>query len=107
MTDQDRLTLDEMKKSDIMFARNRDRVSTDLDGETVILDISSGTYSSLNEVGSTIWNILEKPATFFAIVEGVMAEYDVDQEQCEHDLAVFLNDMLGYGLIAMKHDGDS
>ena len=93
------MTLEDIRRREMTFARNKGRVFTELDGETVILDIASGVYSSINEVGTLIWNMLEMPTTFNALMEGIMAEYDVSEEQCGYDLAVFLDDMIRHGLI--------
>ncbi len=45
---------------DMLFCRAKDNVFTELDGETVILDISSGIYNKLDAIGTFIWNQLEE-----------------------------------------------
>ena len=89
----------------IMLCRAKDAISTELDGETVILNIETGVYNGLDQVGTTIWNLIEKPISFGDLTEGVMAEYEVDAERCSDDLCSFLNDMLQNKLIEIRNNG--
>ncbi len=84
------------------FLKSREKLSTELDGETVILDINSGMYSGLDPVGTTIWNLLEKEVTFSQIVAEILDNYDVSKEQCIKDLIDFLNDLEKNGLIVVQ-----
>lgn len=54
---------DNKKTTAQVVCRADDKISTELDGETVILDLATGTYSGLDLVGTTIWNLLEKPVS--------------------------------------------
>lgn len=89
----------------VILCRAKDAISTELDGETVILNIETGVYNGLDQVGTTIWNLLEKPASFLDLTEGVMAEYEVEAERCSDDLCSFLNDMLQNKLIEIQDNG--
>ncbi len=39
--------------------RNPTAISSDLDGESVILDMESGKYHSLDTTGTRVWELLE------------------------------------------------
>lgn len=80
----------------------KDQVSCDLEGESVILSLSSGTYFGLNEVGARIWDILQKPCTYEEIVAFIGEQYAVDQVQLESDLDRLLEDMLRAKLIEVS-----
>ena len=41
----------------------KEQTSCDLDGESVVLDMSSGKYYGLNSVGSEVWNLIQQPRT--------------------------------------------
>ena len=86
----------------VTLSRAKDAISTELDGETVILNIETGVYNGLDQVGTTIWNLLENPISFGDLTEGVMAEYEVGAERCSNDLCSFLNDMLQNKLIEIR-----
>ncbi|MGH2415258.1 MAG: PqqD family peptide modification chaperone, partial [Microcystaceae cyanobacterium] len=38
-----------------------EQISSDLGGEAVILNLKSGVYHGLNQVGAKIWNIIQHP----------------------------------------------
>lgn len=82
------------------LVRNPDIMAADMDGSTVMMDIDNGMYYNLGEVGGTIWNILESPITVNALVDKLIAEYDVSREKCLEDTIPFLNALLRNKLIA-------
>lgn len=89
---------------DLFVCRAEGKISTELDGETVILDIASGIYSGLDPVGTMVWNMLEKPVAFTEIVQAVLAQFDVTEAQCSDDLCGFLNDLYQNKLIDVRKD---
>jgi hypothetical protein len=88
----------------LILCRATTQVSTELDGETVILDVASGIYSGLDPVGTMIWNLLERPITFADIVETVLDTYDVQEEQCVKEMLVFLQDLASHGLLSISDE---
>jgi hypothetical protein len=89
---------------EIAFCRAKGNVSTELDGETVILDITSGVYSGLDVVGTTIWKLLENPTTVVQLREQLLQEYDVSLEQCTTDLLAFLQRLADNDLIIIENE---
>jgi Coenzyme PQQ synthesis protein D (PqqD) len=83
--------------------RTTDQVSSNLAGEAIVLDIKSGRYFGMQEVGALIWSMLEKPRTVGEIREAIMSEYEVDQETCEHELTSFLHQMESAALIEIEN----
>lgn len=75
------------------------QVSTELDGETVILDVSAGIYSGLDPVGTAIWNLFEAPISIAQLLETILKTYDVSEEQCVDDMLIFLKDLAKNKLI--------
>jgi hypothetical protein len=78
------------------------QVSTELDGRAVILDVTSGTYYELNEVGSRVWALMQTAIRVAAIHEQLLAEYDVDPELCKQDLLALLRQLASVGLIQVE-----
>jgi len=74
-------------------------ISTDLEGEAVILDTDASEYYGLNEVGTRIWTLLEEPKTFGELVSALLEEYDVDRDQCEEDVSKLLHQMMEKDLL--------
>lgn len=81
-----------------------DQVSSDLVGEAVILSLSSGIYYGLNEVGASIWNLIQQPKTIKEIHEALLQEYDVEASQCEQDILTLLIELSAVGLIEVKDE---
>lgn len=74
-------------------------MTADMNGATVMLDIESGKYFNLGEVGGRIWEILEQPTSVKDLVSILVQEYDVTEEQCLEDIVPFLEKMLNRGLV--------
>lgn len=79
--------------------RSTDQVSTELQGEVVILNVKDGKYYNLNPVGSRIWQIIEHPVSAVSIVETIMDEYNVERQNCEQDVYTILLAMKASGLV--------
>jgi hypothetical protein len=61
-------------------------VSRELEGEAVILDLKSGTYMGLNQVGTGIWALMQEHGSLQKVFEGLHKEYVVFSEGLESDL---------------------
>lgn len=73
------------------FRRNPDLLFSDMDGETVMMSIKNGEYYGLDEVGSRIWQLLEKPESAETLTEKLIEEYEVTRETCLSDVMEFMN----------------
>jgi len=81
-------------------------LSPDLSGDVVILHLKDGIYYELNETGARIWELIQQPCSLGTVLDALVADYEVDQQQCEADLLALIEDMVGRGLIEIK-DGSS
>lgn len=63
---------------------------TDIDGEKAMMDLEKGKYFVLNNVGSSIWDIISVPSSIKEIITRLMEEYDVDTTICEQCTLEFL-----------------
>lgn len=61
---------------------------------------------TVNEVGVTLWNMLQEEVTVDQLVQGVLTEYDVDEEVAREDIQEFL-DTLDKGGILVKDEEDA
>jgi hypothetical protein len=75
------------------------QVSSQLDGETVILNIANGVYYGLDAVGMRVWDLLQSPVSVQSICAALMTEYDVTQEACERDVLDLLQGLVQAQLI--------
>lgn len=91
---------EKMFNMDTKLSRNEDDfLCTEVDGETVIMNSETGQYFGFNTVSTDIWNYLESNMTYGSLLEKVLAEYDVEQEQCEADMRPVLAKMLVWKII--------
>ncbi|MBW4608475.1 MAG: lasso peptide biosynthesis PqqD family chaperone [Hassallia sp. WJT32-NPBG1] len=93
----------EILESSIIVA-NEEQISSDLGGEAVILNLKTGVYHGLNEVGARIWNLIEQPSSVSDIKQTLLQEYEVEAQQCDRDLKALLEDLLAAGLIDVKNN---
>ena len=78
-----------------IYRLNEDRVLfTELDDEAVIYDMENDQYFELNTTLSTILKHVQNNLKFSEIVLNLMKEYEVDQDICEQQLAVSLEELL-------------
>ena len=54
---------------------------------------------TVNEVGVDIWNMLQEDVTFEDLVQGILAEYDVEEEVAREDIQEFLNTLIEGGIL--------
>ncbi|HEY9632632.1 MAG TPA: PqqD family peptide modification chaperone [Coleofasciculaceae cyanobacterium] len=82
----------------------KDQVSADLAGEAAILNLKSGVYYGLNEVGARIWQLMQEPRTVTTIRDTLLEEYEVEPDSCERDLLALLRDLAIAGLIEVRDE---
>lgn len=54
---------------------------------------------TVNEVGIDIWKMLQEEVTFEEIVQGILKEYDVDEETVRADVREFLDKLIAGGIL--------
>jgi len=89
---------------DSLIQRDPEMIFSDMDGETVMMSIDNGEYYGLNQVGSTIWELLEKPITVKTMVSELMNKFNVSQKQCEEDVLLFLNTLYEKKLVQIINE---
>ena len=82
-----------------MFKLHPDVLFREIDTECVLLDLGSGTYFGLNEVGTRIWNLLREGLTEDDIVRAIAAEFESDAVTIRADVRRLLSDLESRKLI--------
>jgi hypothetical protein len=88
---------------DIVVAQVEEIVSSDLDGETVMMSIKNGKYYGMDAIGSRIWALIKQPLSVSELCDILLGEFDVDREQCEKDVLGFLNELVEGNLVRVVH----
>ena len=80
------------------------QISSELSGEAVILNLDSGIYYGLNEVGARVWELIQQPQSFRELLDALLEEYDVSIEGCKQDLTKILLDLKNAGLVEVSNE---
>lgn len=81
-----------------MLKINRDKIVwRKVDQETVILNLDTGYYYTLDELGGYIWELALEENDLDKIIEHVVERYDTDRATAEVDVKSLLDDMTNEG----------
>ena len=69
--------------------------------ESVILDLSSGTYYGLDPVGARIWQLMTEGQTLAQVCETMLAEYEVSREDIERDVLALVQTLADKQLVGV------
>ena len=75
---------------------------TSMEGETVLLDLSSGRYYTLNRIGSVIWEHCTNDKTLSDIHAVLCNRFDVAPERALEDLVTLVNQLIQEGLLQQE-----
>ena len=74
-------------------------LTAEVDKQMVMMNIESGRYLGLDDIGSVIWQRLETPRAFGELIDSLVAEYDADRSVISDDVRKLLSDMASHGLV--------
>jgi hypothetical protein len=74
----------------------------DLEGEIVILNLTSGVYFSVDGVGTRIWTLMSEQVATDDIVRKLISEFDVEEAQLRSDMESLMRDLASQGLIEIS-----
>lgn len=76
-----------------------------IDGETVIVNLDSGNYYSLDAVGADIWASVGKGVSVGHIIEEISGRYRAEREEIHRTVRLFVNELLQEALISPLEPG--
>ena len=82
-------------------------VSRELEGEAVMLNLESGAYFGLDEVGTRIWALIQEHGSLRKVLEVMQSEYDVAPEILQNDLLRLVEELRGKGLVSVSERKES
>jgi hypothetical protein len=68
--------------------------------DTVLLQLESGDYFTLNGSATRAWQLIEEHGDLDRVREAMLAEYEVAEAQLSADLDRLVGDLVGRGLLA-------
>jgi len=72
----------------------------DVGDETVILNLDSGEYFTLDAIGTQMVKLFKEDPDPAAVATKITKKYDVDFDQAQSDLIKLLEEMMAHGLVA-------
>ena len=60
---------------------------------------------TLNEVGVSLWKMLQNEVTFDDLLQGVLDEYDVEPAVAREDIQEFLDQLVSVGIMEAEEIG--
>ena len=79
-----------------------DQVSCDLEGEAAVLNLKTGVYYGLDDIGASVWRMLNEPRRVDELVDALLGEYEVDRDECQHDVIALLGELAVRGLVEIS-----
>ncbi|HUK37057.1 MAG TPA: PqqD family protein [Vicinamibacterales bacterium] len=79
-----------------------DVVFRELQGEAVILNLTSSMYFGLDPVGTRIWQLCETHGSLRAVWDAMQHEFDAPGDRLRSDLLTFVDELLDKGLLAIR-----
>lgn len=67
--------------------------------EAVLLHLASGTYYALDAVGARAWQLLARGDTLGEVCDAMVAEYEVEHAQVEHDILALVEQLAAHALV--------
>jgi len=80
-----------------------DVLISDLEGESVILNLKSERYYGLDDVGSRMYSVLTSSESIEAAYELLVREYKVEGELLRSDLLMLVDKLLEQGLVEISN----
>ena len=80
-------------------SNSREVAAKVMDGEAIFINLSTGVYYSMNEVGTFIWELIDAGRTPDAAVEIVTGCYEVSREQAKADVERLVSVLLEESIV--------
>ena len=76
-----------------------------IDGEAIIINLTTGVYYSMQAAGAELWSMIERGESVEAMLAGITSRYDVDAGTALADLNAVLEKLLAEGLVRKSENG--
>lgn len=81
------------------FRKTDNFVESDIEGQAVMMSIENSKYFGMDEIGTEIWQLLDKDLTYAEMIDTLLNEYEIDSDTCEQESSEFIEKLLKYKLI--------
>jgi hypothetical protein len=88
--------------SDTTICRTSNHISTELDGELLLMDIENGKYFGLRGTASHIWSLIERPCTFSELCDRLQKQYKAPTGKIDVDAKNFIAQLIEHKLLTLS-----
>jgi hypothetical protein len=88
-----------MMELDTVPQRSGRAVAQELDGDLVLVQVDTGMYYTLNEVGSRVWALCDGSHTVAQVVSQVCDEFDAPPADVEADVVELVDQLTSEKLL--------
>jgi len=89
-----------MLNRDACYEPDHERAAGEvIDGEAIVINLSTGAYYSLNKVGSEVWRLIEQRQPAGVMLARITASFDVAELEAAGDLETLLEQLASEGLV--------
>jgi coenzyme PQQ synthesis protein D (PqqD) len=81
--------------------KDDDIVAKVMDGEAVIINLSTGIYYSSDHVGAAMWELIEKRYSLDEVAAAIAARYDVPRALVQDDVVSLGGELLQHELVVV------
>ena len=85
-------------QSTISINENR-YIGSNIGEELMIMDLTTGNYININQVGTVIWEQIQQPQKVADICQFLLERFEVEQKKCERDTMDYLERMSEQGIV--------
>jgi len=83
--------------------RVRDHIQfTVIDNEAVILDLNSGMYLGLDEVGTRVLQTISETGNIQKAMQALLTEYQVSEDVLQSDVAKLVEEFIARGILEIE-----
>lgn len=75
---------------DMMISQTGNALSTEIDGEIVLIGLETGRYFGLDQIGTAIWKRIEQPCRVDALCTGLAEDFEGDPAVIAAETHAFL-----------------
>ena len=77
-------------------------VETEIDGESILMHINTGSFFGMKDTSLVIWKLLDKYEDTDDITSALLELYSASREDCENDVKKFILDIDRAGFVVVK-----
>ena len=85
--------------------RNPDIIAAEVREETILLNPETWVYVHFNETAARIWQCLDEPRSLDALVDTLVAEYQVEPADCMRAIEEFVADLSASDVLIVEDGG--